>query len=382
MARLKDVLTITTSSQQIDDDTIWLLNLDMVEQQTGNIIAYNFVPRSELNGSIIQFDTNNVLYSKLRPNLNKVVVPTTYGFATSEMLPLLPNPQLLSRAYLAAFLRSDSFVTWAVSKTAGAKMPRLSTQELLNKEIPLPSLDEQNYFSALLDKTCALIALRKQQLAKLDELVKARFVEMFGDPLKNDREWPTASLGEVAEIRIGPFGSMLHKDDYIEKGHALVNPSHIIDGKIVIDPKLTVSDEKYFELSSYALQPGDVVLGRRGEMGRCAVAREEGLLCGTGSMIIRSKGKMLPYFLQNILSSPGYKKIIEDKAVGVTMLNLNIPIVSALEVPLLPLREQNQYICFLKKVDEIKLTTQQGLDKLEMAKNALMQEYFEGGKSL
>ena len=380
MARLGDVAAISASSQGIDDKRIWLLNLDMVEQQTGSIIAYNYVSKDELNGSIIQFDTDNVLYSKLRPNLNKVVLPSQNGFATSEMLPLRPDTRVLCKEYLAVYLRSDSFVSWAISKTAGAKMPRLGTKELLNKEIPLPSLDEQYHIAMVLDKISNLIALRKQQLAKLDKLIKARFVEMFGDPVRNDRNWPIITLGELAEIKIGPFGALLHKEDYIEGGHALVNPSHIIDGKIVIDPQLTVSDPKYRELSAYALQREDIVLGRRGEMGRCAVVHEDGLLCGTGSMIIRPGVQTKSYFLQTILSSPGYKKIIEDKAVGVTMQNLNVPIVSVMTLPLLPLDFQEQYIEFLQKVDQCKLTIQQGLDKLETMKKALMQQYFGGGR--
>ena len=378
MARLGDVCAVSSSNAPISGNRIWLLNLDMVEQQTGNIISYNYVGNDDLNGSIIQFDTDNVLYSKLRPNLNKVVIPDRGGFATSEMLPLKPNASVLCREYLAAYLRSDSFVSWAVSKTAGAKMPRLGTKVLLDKEIPLPPLEEQRRIAAQLDKVSDLIAKRRAQLDKLDLLVKARFVEMFGDPVSNEKDWTNVSLGDIAEIRIGPFGSLLHKEDYITGGHALVNPSHIIDGQICVDENLTVSDEKYDELSAYRLELDDIVLGRRGEMGRCAVVHQKGLLCGTGSIIIRPNALMKPYFLQNIISNPAYKKIIEDKAVGVTMMNLNVPIVSALTVPLLPVHLQEQFIDFMELVDKSKLTTQQSLDKLETLKKALMQQYFGG----
>ena len=85
-------------------------------------------------------------------------------------------------------------------------------------------------------------------------------MELFGDPVTNEKGWPIVRLDSVADIRIGPFGSLLHKEDYIEGGHALVNPSHIIDGKIVPDQELTVSDEKYNLLSTYQLEKGDVVL--------------------------------------------------------------------------------------------------------------------------
>lgn len=285
---------------------------------------------------------------------------------------------LIDINYLEYCLHSPQSMQFYKANLRGTTARRRSipTDILLELFIPLPSLDEQRRIAALLDKVSDLITKRRAQLDKLDLLVKARFVEMFGDPISNEKNWPIVVLGDIAEILIGPFGSLLHKEDYIAGGHALVNPSHIIDGQIYIDEDLTVSDEKYDELSAYQLKIGDIVLGRRGEMGRCAVVYQGGLLCGTGSMIIRPNAQMKPYFLQNIISNPVYKKIIEDKAVGVTMMNLNVPIVSALKVPLLPVHLQEQFIDFMERVDKSKLTIQQSLDKLEILKKALMQQYF------
>ena len=236
----------------------------------------------------------------------------------------------------------------------GVAQNNINMQILRNFEIPLPSLEEQKAIARKLDKVSGLIEKRKTQLEKLSELVKSRFIEMFGDVINNDRNWPMATMGDVAEIKIGPFGTLLHKEDYIVGGHALVNPSHIVDGKISVDISLTISDEKYEELSAYHLKIDDIVLGRRGEMGRCAVVKEEGLLCGTGSLIIRPNDRLKPYFLQTIISNPTYKKIIEDKAVGVTMMNLNVPIVESLRVPMLPIALQNDFISFMEQVDKSK----------------------------
>lgn len=258
----------------------------------------------------------------------------------------------------------------------GAAQPGLAVSKLEQLSICIPSVSEQERTAKVFDSIENLIALRKEQLAKLDELVKARFVEMFGDAVSNEKGWPLATLAEIAEIKIGPFGSLLHKEDYKTGGHALINPSHIIGGRIVIDDNLTIDDAKYAELSAYHLYPGDIVMGRRGEMGRCAVVYQNGLLCGTGSLIIRPNERMKPYFLQSILSSPTYKKVIEDKAVGVTMMNLNVPIVSELTVPLLPVDLQERFVEFMSKIDETKLTIQSSLDKLVVMQKALMQEYF------
>ena len=258
----------------------------------------------------------------------------------------------------------------------GAAQPGLAVSKLETLSIEIPNISEQNKIAQTLYKVEQLVNFRKQQLAKLDELVKARFVEMFGDPVSNPLHWKKVKLSELADIKIGPFGSLLHKEDYVTGGHPLVNPSHIINGKIIVDDDLTLTEGKYFELSAYRLKKNDVVLGRRGEMGRCAVVDEEGLLCGTGSLLIRTNGTVTADYIQKIISFPTFKKTIEDMAVGQTMPNLNVPIVSNFMIIVPPLSVQKDYYDFVECVDQQKQTVQQSLEKLELMKKALMQEYF------
>ena len=243
-------------------------------------------------------------------------------------------------------------------------------------EIPLPPLEIQKQIACTLDKVTHTIDTCNAILEKLDLLVKSRFIELFGDPVSNPHNWDKTPLGELAEIKIGPFGTLLHKEDYIQNAHALVNPSHIIDGKIAVDMKLTVSDDKYNELSAYHLNIDDVVMGRRGEMGRCAVVSKSGLLCGTGSMIIRSNGRLKADYIQKIISFPSFKTTIEDMAVGQTMPNLNVPIVSKFMIICPPIEVQEQYYSFVEQTDKSKLAVKQVLEKAETLKKALMQEYF------
>lgn len=129
---------------QISDRT-WLLNLDMVESSSGRIIEK--LRTSKVDGSTIEFDTNCVLYSKLRPYLNKVVIPDESGFATSEMVSLRCDSNRIKREYLATALRHKSFVDFINSKTAGAKMPRANMDELRKFKMPLPPFQEQQEFS-------------------------------------------------------------------------------------------------------------------------------------------------------------------------------------------------------------------------------------------
>ena len=261
------------------------------------------------------------------------------------------------------------------NKTTG--LHNLKTDGYVSRyEVAETSFSKQVEISSQLDKLHSIIKMREDEIIKLDDLIRARFVELFGDPVSNPYGYEKVSLSELADIKIGPFGSLLHKDDYIEGGHPLLNPSHIIDGKIVPDSKLSISDEKYDELSAYQLQAGDVVMGRRGEMGRCAVVPGQGFLCGTGSMMIRTKGEVTADYLQKVITFPSFKKTIEDMAVGQTMPNLNVPIVSEFQIIKPPIEVQNRYYDFVAKTDKSKAAVQKSLDETQMLFDSLMQKYF------
>ena len=263
---------------------------------------------------------------------------------------LLPKDNVLPEYlyYVVSYMHLEKYFT-------GATIPHIYFKDYKNEEFNLDTVDKQRKIVDVLGKCESVIELRKNELQLLDNLIKARFVELFGDPVLNPHEWAKPELSDLADLKIGPFGSLLHKEDYIEGGHPLVNPSHIVDGRITIDPKLTVSDEKYEELSAYQLKVGDVVMGRRGEMGRCAVVEEEGLLCGTGSLLIRPKGKVTADYIQKIISYPTFKKTIEDMAVGQTMPNLNVPIVSGFRIISPPIEVQNSYYDFIAQVNKSKV---------------------------
>lgn len=159
----------------------------------------------------------------------------------------------------------------------------LNKKTLGASTIRVPSLETQAEIARLLDSVMKQLDTANRQLALLDDLVKSRFVEMFGDPCDPGSSSAKSRIDSFCELRIGPFGSALHKEDYITGGHPLVNPSHIIGGAIRPDENLTIDDGKYESLAAYHLLPGDVVLGRRGEIGRCAVVKTGGLICGTAA---------------------------------------------------------------------------------------------------
>lgn len=285
-----------------------------------------------------------------------------------------PNQDVAN--YLSVYFQSNAYRQKISEVAIGANINNIRNEHIDALELPIGSNAENEEVVASFSLLQQIIDSRKQQLHKLDKLVKARFVELFGDPIINPRGFEKVPLSKLAEIKIGPFGSLLHKEDYIQAGHALVNPSHIIDGKISIDSKLTVSEEKFNELRAYHLRVGDVVMGRRGEMGRCAVVTENGLLCGTGSLLIRTNGEVTADYIQKIISFPSFKKTIEEMAVGQTMPNLNVPIVSRFQIIKPPFEVQKAYYDFVSQIDKSKAAIQKALDEAQLLFDSLMQQYF------
>lgn len=228
----------------------------------------------------------------------------------------------------------------------------LNKKTLGASTIRVPSLETQAEIARLLDSVMKQLDTANRQLALLDDLVKSRFVEMFGDPCDPGSSSAKSRIDSFCELRIGPFGSALHKEDYITGGHPLVNPSHIIGGAIRPDENLTIDDGKYESLAAYHLLPGDVVLGRRGEIGRCAVVKTDGLICGTGSMIVRPGQKVRSDYLQRVVSFPSFSHALEANAVGATTKNLNAKIVGSAEVFLPDPKDQDAFITLVSQIDK------------------------------
>ena len=313
-----------------------------------------------------------VLLSSRAP-IGKVAI-TAVEMACNQGFKNFVCGEKIHNRFLYYFLKNNKHYLNSLGR--GATFKEISKSIVCEVEIPLPPLEEQKHIADILDKASNLIGLRKQQLEKMDLLIKSKFIDMFGNPVTNPKGWEGKKIEDIAEVKIGPFGSLLHLEDYVENGHPLINPSHILNESITYDSKKTITDEKYKEMKPYHLQINDIVLGRRGEIGRCAIVKQNGFMCGTGSLLIRIKNNCLPIIMQKIISHPSFKEFLKDKSVGVTMDNLNAGTISNLKIFLPPIELQNQFAEFVEQVEKQKAVMQQSLEKMEMNYKALMQEYF------
>lgn len=259
----------------------------------------------------------------------------------------------------------------------GATRQKLTQADMRKMEIPLPPLDEQRRIAATLDKVTNLISKRRQQLDKLDELVKARFVEMFGDVIQNTRHWPQLLFSEITTSRLGKMLDAKQQTGMCQYPYlANFNVQWFrFELKNLNQMDFSESDRSEFEL-----QEGDLLVCEGGEIGRCAVWHNQIQPCYFQKALHRvrcNKEFILPTYLawwfKYNCEHNGFASIEGAKA---TIAHLPGAKLKKLLVAAPPIEVQNQFTDFVEQTEKIKDTISRSLEKLETLKKALMQEYF------
>lgn len=382
MAKLGELYKITsggtpsrTHSEYYEDGTIpWVKTGDLKDK-------YLF----ETDEKISQLGLEN---SSARIYLKNTVLLAMYGAtigatsilkidaATNQACAAFSPRENILPEYLYAFLESqkDRFIKDAV----GGAQPNLSAGYLKNIEFDYPPLEQQTQITSTLNKIDKLLLLRKQQLAKLDELVKARFVEMFGEPVQNPNCWKTENLLDLGYCK---NGMNFHRDDCGTEIHCLgvgdfKNHSTIRDVRSL--PFISLNE---LPTSEYLLQDGDIVFvrsnGNKELVGRCLAIYPAKIPVTYSGFCIRyrlTSNKITVSYLLRVLKADSVRKKMTGR--GANIQNLNQQILAQLVVPIPPLSLQNQFAAFVERVDQQKQTVQQSLEKLELMKKALLQEYF------
>lgn len=301
-------------------------------------------------------------------------------------LALTPS-EVIDKEYLYyALLASE----WYFEQVAvGTAVRNLNSERVAGTPLPLPPLPEQQRIVDRIESLFAKLDEAKQKaqdaLDSFETRKAAILHKAFTGELIGKHSAATTTLEEITTcIRIGPFGSALHKEDYILGGVPVVNPKHIVQQKIVPEEKTTVSVLKAEELSSYILQKNDIILGRRGDMGRSAPVTdlETGWLCGTGSMIIRLKSGYNAKFYSQIIASQAAVRYLEENSVGSTMKNLNEKVVRLLPIPDFTVDEQLEIVRILDnllaKEQQAKEVAEKVLEQIDLIKKAILARAFRG----
>ena len=264
------------------------------------------------------------------------------------------------------------------SKGTGSTFKAISKGVLVETEIPLPDLNEQKKVAEQLTKVDGLIAARKEQLAKLDQLVKSRFIEMFGDPLTESGKYPKVPLGSLADVG---SSKRIFEKEYVSEGVPFYRTKEIVElskGNR-ITTELFITRARYNEIrSEYGVpKKGDLLISAVGTIGVIwVVDGKNDFYFKDGNLLrVSATEKFAPVYLKHLLEALiGAYKL--EMSSGTAYAALTISALKEMMVYEVPLAEQEQFSTFVEQTDKSKLAIQQSLDKLETLKKSLMQEYF------
>ena len=282
--------------------------------------------------------------------------------------------------YLYFFLKSKT--DYLNSLGRGATFKEISKSIVENIEIPLPEVNQQKEIAEKFKKLEQLISLRKLQLAKLDELVKARFVEMFGDPADNVNNLPASPMTAICQIIDGDRGKNYPKqEEFSDSGFCLfLNAKNVTAQGFSFENCTYITEEKDALLRNGKLCRGDVVLTTRGTIGNLAFydtsVPYENIRINSGMVILRMNKQVISeiFFIEQFKMQ--LDSIKSRIASGSAQPQLPISTMNKIEMILPPIELQNQFAAFVERVSQQKQTVQQSLEKLELMEKALMQEYF------
>jgi type I restriction enzyme S subunit len=376
---LDEVATIERSTIQpeaISQGTAYL-GLEHIESG-GRILGAKPVDEGELASSKFQFTARHVLYGKLRPYLAKIACPDFTGICSTDILPILPGPNL-ERRFLCYFLRQPSMVDYANSRAAGANLPRLSPSVLAEFEIPLPSLTEQRRIAEVLDRAEALRAKRRAALAQLDSLTQSLFLDLFGDPATNPKQLPQVSLAEVT-TRITDGTHLTPK--FVDSGVPFIFVKNVRNGSIDFQTDKFISEEEHAALYKRCpVEEGDVLY--------TTVGATYGQAASVGTFtkfafqrhlahLKPDPKKVVPSFLGTTMQLPLVKRQADRWARGVAQPTINLKELREMVVPLPPISLQREFARRVTAVEKLKSTQRTSLAELDALFATLQHRAFRG----
>ena len=282
------------------------------------------------------------------------------------------------RNYVFHFLKAQN--KELNNKGTGSTFKAISKSVLEEIQVPVISKEQQEISMKLLDIIEQIIRQRKQELQKLDELIKARFIEMFGEPENNNKAWPVKSLDKLCTVG---SSKRVYQSEQSSEGVPFWRISDLVS-KIdtgTVDSELFISEIKYTELKRAGLVPvtGDILVTSRGTLGRCYIVHDEDCFYfqdGMISWLSNYSEEITPLYLQYLFTMSGFRKQIDNAQAGSTVAYLSIAMLKKLQVMVPNKALQEQFAAFVEQVDKSKVAIQKSLEKTQLLFDSLMQKYF------
>ena len=294
------------------------------------------------------------------------------------------DKNVLTVPYLYCFL--DSYVEELRKQSIGGVIKYIKLGNLTESQIPLRSTEEQKKIVANIKKINDLNSFRKQQLSKLDELVKSRFIEMFGDPISNPKCLPVKTLKQLSMLITNGNTPKGGSENYVDNGILFLRSQNVWRNRIELDDVAYIDEVTHRSLKKSSLKYKDILITKTGRintenssLGRAALYLGEDNSANINGHVylVRLDGSVVPEYVVTILTSEAYRKYIRKVCVGgIDKRQINLDQVEDFPIILPPFELQEQFAAFVEQIDKSKFEIQKSLEKLETLKKALMQKYF------
>ena len=383
MARLGDICTIQSGGTPSrhnkaywDDGTIPWVKISDIKDKYLDATEERITKLGLENSSAKIFPAGTILYT-IFATLGEVCILNIEAATNQAISGIQLESEQVDKNYLYHYLSSLKSTVNNIGR--GVAQNNINMTILRNFEIPLPPLEEQRKIAAVLDKVSDLIAKRRTQLDKLDELVKSRFIEMFGDPVDDSCRYQKTPLGAIANVG---SSKRIFEKEYVNEGVPFYRTKEIVELSKghKITTELFITKERYDEICKEygAPQKGDLLISAVGTIGIIwIVDGKNNFYFKDGNLLrVSVSNNFNPIYLKMLLEtliSAQKQKI----SAGTAYAALTISMLKEMMVYIVPMDEQNQFADFVKQTDKSKLAIQKNLEKLEILRKSLMQKYFD-----
>ena len=382
IVKLKDICTINPKAPVLVEDLeVSFVPMPKVGEQ-GEFDPSEIRTYQEVKKGFTNFQNGDVLFAKITPCMEngKGAIAKSlrngYGFGSTEFHVFRPDYSKVTSEWLYYLTSWGEFRKEAErNMTGSAGQKRVPKTFLENYDVNLPELQKQKEMAEILDRISKLITLRKEQLAKLDQLVKSRFIELFGDVTSNPNGYPVKNFEEISVLITDGEHATPRRTEY---GIYLLSARNILNHALQLDDVDYIDEEEYSRIARRVIpQVGDVLISCSGSIGRCCVV-PNGLRFQMvrSAALIRFDKAINPVFAEWLITSDDLQQQIAQSATQSSQANLFQGKIRKLHGYVPPIELQNQFAAFVEQTDKSKLAIQQSLDKLELLKKSLMQEYF------
>lgn len=376
--RFEDIaINSTEKKKPVESDKKHYLGLEHLDSGTFKVSRFG----SEVApiGDKLIMKKGDVLFGKRRAYQKKVAIAPFDGIFSAHGMVLRPKEDVIDKHFFPLFIASDYFLDAAIKISVGSLSPTINWRDLKELKFNLPELDEQKKLADVLWQIVDTMESYKKLLAKTDEMVKAKFVEMFGDPTKFKSEKLSKN---VEEMFIGPFGSDLKNNCFVSKDEAyciVYEQRHAISGTIT-DGNRYITEKKYQQLKRFTLLPGDIIVSCRGTIGKIFLLPENAPLGIMHPSIMKIRLKKDTYnkkFFISLLRNKMDELINKADGTSVKMA-ITATKLGNIDFIIPNLTLQNKYVDLLDRAEESKTAIQASLDSLSAVYKKIIAENLGG----